>query len=98
MSFYLIISRRPFTIGAVAGAAGVALARGAVALLDSRLGGSAGLIVGAAAGGLGAWLAVRAFQARMIAALASPRDRRGDSSRGDGTRTTDPRFVGVDPG
>src|SRR4051794_23927941 len=79
MSVFLKVRISPFAIGAVAGAVGVAFSRGAVTLLDLRLGGSVGLIVGAAVGGLGAWLAVRAFQARMIAALASPRDRRGDS-------------------
>lgn len=74
------ISHRPFVIGAVAGAIGAALSIGAVARLDLRLGGPLGLIVGALAGGAGAWLAVRAFQTRMIEALAAPVDPRGYSS------------------
>ncbi|WP_406694946.1 methyl-accepting chemotaxis protein [Singulisphaera sp. Ch08] len=74
------ISHRPFTIGAVAGGIGAAVSFGAVTLLDSRLGGPLGLIVGASAGGAGAWLAVRAFRTRIIEALSAPVDHRGNSS------------------
>src|SRR4051794_37821926 len=81
MSFaFFKIGHRPFTIGAVAGALGAALSFGALAWLDSRLGGPLALIVGASAGGAGAWLAVRAFQSRVIEALAAPVDHRGNSS------------------
>lgn len=68
------IKQWPFAMGAAAGAAGTALALAAVVALGTGIGGPLGVIVGTAAGGIGAWFAAHALERRFLDALAGPVD------------------------
>jgi twitching motility protein PilJ len=62
----------PIASGAAAGAVGSALALGALSGLGSWLGWPLGLVCGASAGGVAAWLSARSFRRTLLDVLQSP--------------------------